>query len=148
MFSIWKISGNAPISQDYLNKIQADFNAVRNAGIKIIPRFAYSDSDVAGQRDASKAQIISHINQLQPLFQNNADVIASVQAGFIGSWGEWYYTDYFGIAPTATDYANRKEVVNALLAALPASRMIHIRTPLLKQKIAGTTTAIASGQAY
>ena len=139
---------NAPISQDYLNKIQADFNAVRNAGIKIIPRFAYSDSDVAGQRDASKAQIISHINQLQPLFQNNADVIASVQAGFIGSWGEWYYTDYFGIAPTATDYANRKEVVNALLAALPASRMIHMRTPLLKQKIAGTTTAIASGQAY
>src|SRR5690606_21167530 len=106
---------NAPISQDYLNKIQADFNAVRNAGIKIIPRFAYSDSDVAGQRDASKAQIISHINQLQPLFQNNADVIASVQAGFIGSWGEWYYTDYFGISPTATDYANRKDVVNALL---------------------------------
>lgn len=139
---------NSPISQDYLNKIQADFNAVRNAGIKIIPRFAYSDSDVAGQRDASKAQIISHINQLQPLLQSNVDVIASVQAGFIGSWGEWYYTDYFGIAPTATDYANRKDVVNALLAALPASRMIHMRTPLIKQKMAGTTSPIAQSQAY
>jgi len=139
---------NAPISQDYLNKIQADFNAVRNAGIKIIPRFAYSDSDVAGQRDASKAQILSHISQLQPLLQNNVDVIASVQAGFIGSWGEWYYTDYFGISPTATDYANRKDVINALLAALPASRMVHMRTPVLKQKMAGTTTPIAASQAY
>ena len=139
---------NAPISQDYLNKIQADFNAVRNAGIKIIPRFAYSDSDVAGQRDASKAQILSHISQLQPLLQNNVDVIASVQAGFIGSWGEWYYTDYFCISPTATDYANRKDVINALLAALPASRMVHMRTPVLKQKMAGTTTPIAASQAY
>lgn len=139
---------NSPISQDYLNKMQADFNAIRNAGIKVIPRFAYSDTDVAGQRDASKAQIIAHINQLKPYLINNADVISSMQAGFIGSWGEWYYTDYFGMAPSSSDYANRKEVVDALLAALPSSRMVQMRTPLLKQKAAGTTATVTQAQAY
>ena len=136
------------ISQDYLNKVQADFNTIRNAGLKCIVRFAYSDTDTAGQRDASKAQILAHIEQLRPLLQNNVDIIAVMQAGFIGSWGEWYYTDYFGMSPTSTDYANRKAVVDGILSALPASRMVQIRTPKLKQNTYSTTTAITQTQAY
>jgi hypothetical protein len=139
---------NSAISQDYLNKMQADFNAIRNAGIKCIVRFAYSDTDAAGQRDASKAQILAHIEQVRPLLQNNVDVIAVMQAGFIGSWGEWYYTDYFGMSPTSTDYANRRAVVDGLLSALPASRMVQIRTPKLKQNTYSTTAALTQGQAY
>ncbi|ESU27222.1 hypothetical protein FLJC2902T_21960 [Flavobacterium limnosediminis JC2902] len=136
------------ISQDYLNKMQADFNAIRNAGIKCIVRFAYSDTDAAGQRDASKAQILAHIEQVRPLLQNNVDVIAVMQAGFIGSWGEWYYTDHFGMAPTSSDYANRRAVVDGLLSALPSSRMVQIRTPKLKQATYSTTSALTQGQAY
>ncbi|CAM3599684.1 hypothetical protein FSS13T_17440 [Flavobacterium saliperosum S13] len=139
---------SSAISQDYLNKMQADFNAIRNAGIKCIVRFAYSDTDVAGQRDASKTQILAHIEQLRPLLQNNVDVIAVMQAGFIGSWGEWYYTDYFGMSPSSTDYANRKAVVDGILSALPASRMVQIRTPKLKQATYSTTSALTQSQAY
>lgn len=136
------------ISQDYLNKIQADFNAIRNAGLKCIVRFAYSDTDVAGQRDASKAQILAHIDQLRPLLQNNVDIIALMQAGFIGSWGEWYYTDYFGMSPTSADYANRRAVVDGILSALPASRMVQMRTPKLKQNTYSTTAALSDSQAF
>ena len=139
---------SAPISSAYLNAMQADFNKIRIAGLKCVVRFAYSDSDTAKQRDASKAQILSHILQLKPLLETNADIISVMQAGFIGSWGEWYYTDYFGINPTATDYANRKEVIDAILSALPNSRMIQVRTPLLKQKTFNTTTALTQSQAY
>lgn len=139
---------SSPISQDYLTKVQADFNAIRNAGIKCIVRFAYSDTDAAGQRDASKAQILAHIEQLRPILQSNVDVIAVMQAGFIGSWGEWYYTDYFGMSPTSTDYANRKAVVDGILSALPASRMVQIRTPKLKQNTYSTTSALTQSQAY
>lgn len=139
---------SSAISQDYLNKMQADFNAIRNAGIKCIVRFAYSDTDAAGQRDASKAQILAHIDQLKPLLQNNVDVIAVMQAGFIGSWGEWYYTDYFGMAPTSSDYANRRAVVDGILNALPASRMVQIRTPKLKQATYSATSALTQSQAY
>ncbi|UOK41735.1 MULTISPECIES: DUF4832 domain-containing protein [Flavobacterium] len=141
---------NGPISQDYLNKMQTDFNTLRNAGLKCIIRFAYSNDDAPGQRDASKAQILAHIQQVKPLLQNNADVIAVVQAGFIGTWGEWYYTDHFGMSSplTSTDYANRKEVVDALLNALPSSRMVQMRTPQLKQKLYSTSSALTQNQAF
>ena len=50
--------------------------------------------------------------------------------------------------PNATDYANRKEVVDALLSALPDSRMVQIRTPSLKQKTYNSTTALSQSQAF
>ena len=35
--------------------------------------------------------------QLKPVLQKNEDVIFVLQAGFVGAWGEWYYTTHFGI---------------------------------------------------
>lgn len=137
----------APISSSYLSAMQSDFNKIRIAGIKCIVRFAYSDN-INGALDASKAQILAHILQIKPLLIANVDVISSMQAGFIGSWGEWYYTDYFGMNPTTADYANRKEVVEAILGALPSSRMVQLRTPTLKQKTYTTTTALTQNQAF
>ena len=101
----------SPISQTFLDNITTDMTRTRNAGIKCILRFAYSSSTTLGQRDASKAQILSHIQQLTPIFNANSDIITAVQAGFIGTYGEWYYTDHFGMNPTTADYANRREVV-------------------------------------
>ena len=46
--------------------------------------------------DAPKNIVLNHIAQLKPLLQDNADVIACMQMGFIGTWGENYYSDYFG----------------------------------------------------
>lgn len=137
------------ISASYLNAMQADFNKIRNSGMKCILRFAYSDdNDNGNPQDASKAQILAHIGQLAAMLQANADVIAVVQAGFIGAWGEWYYTDHFGMEPTATDYANRKQVVDAILAALPVTRMVQIRTPSLKRNTYNTQAALTAAQAF
>jgi hypothetical protein len=125
---------NTPIDARYLNAIKADFATIRKAGVKCIVRFAYTRT-TNGQRDAPKKLMLQHITQLQPLFEANSDVIALVQAGFIGTWGEWFYTTNFGMKPTAVDYANRKDIMEALLAAVPKSRMVQFRTPFLKQKI-------------
>jgi len=135
-----------PISQAYLENMRSDFTKIRNAGIKCVVRFAYSDETTLGQRDASKTQILAHLQQLAPILQSNADVIATVQAGFIGTYGEWYYTDHFGMNPTAADYANRREIVDAILNALPTNRTVQIRTPKLKQKLFYTTTALTQTQ--
>lgn len=141
------VDGN--ISSTYLNNLQADFTKIRNSGMKCILRFAYSDdNDNGNAQDASKNQILSHIGQLQTLLQSNSDVIAVVQAGFIGAWGEWYYTDHFGMDPTPADYANRRAVVDAILAALPASRMVQIRTPSLKRNTYNAQTALTAAQAF
>lgn len=88
----------------------------------------------ASIQEASKSIILSHIQQLNPIFEKNSDVICVVNAGFIGTWGEWYYTsqDDFG-KPSSPNYENRREVIEALLKALPTSRMIQLRTPFFKR---------------
>ena len=125
---------NSPISNSYLNNMQTDFDRMRQAGIKCVVRFAYSNN-TNGAYDASKTQMLAHINQLAPYLTENGDVIATVQAGFIGVWGEWYYTDHFGINPSSTDYTNRKDIVEALLAVLPNDRMVQLRTPDFKRQM-------------
>lgn len=140
---------NSPISSSYLSSMQSDFAKVRAAGIKCIVRFAYSDDNGNGQpQDATKAQVLAHIAQLKPILVANSDIIALVQAGFIGAWGEWYYTSNFGMDPTPTDYANRKEVLTALVNALPNNKMVQMRTPALKQNTLNTQAPISQSQAF
>ncbi|CAM3304804.1 Secretion system C-terminal sorting domain-containing protein [Flavobacterium longum] len=139
---------NSEISSAFLTAMQTDFTRMRAAGIKCIIRFAYSDDVDNPQQDATKAQVLAHIAQLKPVLLANGDVIATVQAGFIGTWGEWYYTDHFGLPPNATDYANRKEVVTALVNALPAGRMVQVRTPKLKQQMFNAQAGLSLTQAF
>ena len=136
---------NSPIPQWYLDKMQLDFNSLRAAGLKAIIRFAYTNkSFVPPYGDADKARVLEHLAQLQPVFQNNVDVIDAVEAGFIGNWGEWFYTDYFVADPsdpasvTPADYDNRREVLEGILNVLPASRTVQLRTPYYKYKVYGT----------
>lgn len=135
------------ISAAYLNNIQTDFNAARSAGVKLIVRFAYSDGNSPGNNNPTKTQILSHISQLAPIMQANKDVIAVIQAGFIGAYGEWYYTDYFGTGNvTATQYADRNQILQAILAGFPGQ--IQVRTPLFKQKYIGNANALTFTEAF
>ncbi|HXB91082.1 MAG TPA: DUF4832 domain-containing protein [Puia sp.] len=141
-----------PMSREFLDGIEHDLAAVREAGIKVILRFAYINKARTGDcpdeykicppyGDASKEIVLTHISQLKAIFEKYADIIAVLQEGFIGIWGENYYTDYFGDASNAgagrimdQGWQDRNEVLRALLAALPESRMIQVRTPQIKQK--------------
>jgi len=133
-----------PISSAYLANMQTDFNAIRASGTKAIVRFSYTKSSGT---DATKAIILSHIEQLKPILKANEDVISSIEAGFIGDYGEWYNSVNFGTDNlTSTQLANRKEVGLAIMNMLP-SRMVAFRTPTIQRLIAGST-AITSSTAY
>jgi hypothetical protein len=138
---------NSPISQTQLDRFQRQANTVRTAGLKMIVRFAYTTS-TAGD-DAPLSRVTAHLDQLAPYLSANSDVISVVQTGFIGAWGEWYYTQNFGNAGTVsqTDWNNRKAVVDKLLSVLPASRMVQVRTPKFKRTLYGTS-ALPASQAY
>jgi hypothetical protein len=90
---------NAPVSTNFLNTIQADFDFLRTQGFKAIVRFAYNQDTTRPFNEPTKARILEHIGQLAPLLQRNRDVISVLQQGFIGAWGEGYYTDIFSTAP-------------------------------------------------
>lgn len=136
----------SPISANYLTAIQTDFNTARQAGVKLIVRFAYNQTAVSpNPDDPTLAQMLAHLDQLQPILHANSDVLAVLQAGLIGAWGEWYYTtNEFGTPPDLPNYANRRTLVQKILATLPVTRMVQLRTPDYKQKIF-TTTNGASG---
>lgn len=150
----------------FLDLIEADFNIARQAGVKLVIRFTYTvtaDESCNGfctpYGDAPKAIVLQHIADLKPLFQNHSDVISAVQMGFIGIWGEQYYTDHFGDASVQgklfdIDWQNRNEVVAALLDAVPTNRMVQLRYPQLKQRFLYgptapvTTSPITAAQAH
>jgi len=79
---------NAPISSNFLNSIQTDFNSIRAQGCKSVVRFAYNQDQTSPFAEPTKARILAHIEQLKPLLKTNSDVIAVLQQGFIGAWGE------------------------------------------------------------
>ena len=123
---------------------ELDFDTVRAVGLKAIIRFAYANQSlVPPYGDADKARVLEHLVQLQPVLQNNVDVIDVVEAGFIGNWGEWFYIDYFvadpnnpaNITPEITTIGVKSSKV---LNVLPASRIVQLRTPFYKYKVYGT----------
>lgn len=132
---------STPISADFLAKMQTDFNILRNAGVKAIIRFNYTD---ANGTDANRAQVLAHIAQLKPVVTANEDVISSVEAGFIGNYGEWWYSNNFGTDNhTATNTADRIAVGNAVMTLAP-NRMVAFRTPTYQRLIAGATPVSAA----
>ena len=118
---------NAPFSQAFLDQIQAGFNAARANGIKVKPRVVYNNGSAA---DAPKSVILNHIQQLKPLWEANKDVIYLMDAGFIGWWGEWHHS-----TNGLDNNADRSAILGAILDALPADRMVGIRTPHFKREI-------------
>jgi uncharacterized protein DUF4832/uncharacterized protein DUF4874 len=155
VFYLEKFSGQDQLDKAYLDKVRADFRTIRAAGVKAIVRFAYA---LPGDGwppptpygDAPLPRVLKQIKQLTPILRENSDVIALVQEGFIGLWGEGYYTDYFSDPTdpsivTDQNWADRKAVTDALLRALPRDRMIQVRTPYMKQRTYGVPTGTAGG---
>lgn len=149
-FYLERFVDGTPLTPEYLALVQADFDTARAAGVSLVPRFAYKEGGDfpydPPYGDAPVDVALADIHQLGPLLRENSDVITTLQAGFIGLWGEWYYSDYFSADPadpgtlTAADWANRRKVVAALLRELPKDRTIQVRTPAIKQNVLGVPT--------
>jgi hypothetical protein len=131
-----------PITSTYLNNMQTDFNRIRAAGAKVVVRFSYTaNSSIVYQ--PTKAQIIAHIRQLTPVINRNKDVIVCVQAGFIGRWGEWYYTGSTEFGDTypvsTTQWSNRKQVLDEMLLRFSPDILVQVRYVDAKQIMYGNT---------
>jgi Domain of unknown function (DUF4832)/Domain of unknown function (DUF4874) len=151
------------LTPDLLRKVDADFATARRAGVGVILRFAYTLPPdgvwppPTPYGDAPVARTLHHIHQLGPVLRRNADVIETVQQGFIGLWGEGYYTDYFSdpadpSVVTDQNWADRGRVLHALLGELPRSVTVQERTMYMKQRILGVPTgsqgALTPAQAF
>lgn len=113
---------NQSLPPHFLTRIGNSLALARSAGIKIILRFSYNFG--IGEDDAPLNRVEEHIQQLSPLFDEYQDVIAVLQAGFIGAWGEWHNS-----SNGLDTQENKTRVLTALLSALPVSRTVQLRYP-------------------
>ena len=119
------------IAPEFLDLFRRNMQNLRENGVKCILRFAYSDSESERPWDPTPEVVQKHIQNITPILQEYGDVILVFQAGFVGVWGEWYYTENFVSNPnTPEKHALRKQVTDAMLKALPSDRQIALRTPM------------------
>ncbi len=130
-----------PLSQTQLDIISNDFATMRQAGVKTVLRFAYSEA--IGEPDAPLGVVLNHMDQLAPIFAANSDVIATAQAGFIGAWGEWHSS-----TNNLMDPVNARQITDKWMQILPANRAIQLRTPAQKWMIVQDTAALTPGEAF
>lgn len=126
------------IDQQGLDNIQKIFDGLKAKGYKAILRFAYNwwgeNQYNANWQNEEEAEswVYRHIEQLKPVLQQNIGLIAAMQAGFLGRWGEWHNTTVL-TGPDAQRVKNG--VVNKLLTAVPDPYCIEMRYPTQKNAL-------------
>jgi hypothetical protein len=110
--------------------------------MKAVIQFAYNFND-GSTTDAPLSRVLSHLDQLGPILRKNVDVIAFMNAGFIGQWGEWH-----GSTNGLTTTANKKQILEKILAVLPQDRVVAVRYPTDKKNIFGTQAAMTESIAF
>jgi Domain of unknown function (DUF4832)/Domain of unknown function (DUF4874)/Bacterial Ig domain len=140
---------NSAISQSYLDHIQADLNLVRQYGMKMVIRFSYTFNESGGNyADASLSRMLEHVEQLRPILQRNTDVIAYLEAGFIGRWGEWNKSSNgLGDETNPQNTSAQSQLVTALLGAMPSERIVTIRY-IGRKKAIVSSNPLRADQAY
>ena len=135
------------IPTEVLNGFDTDMQTLRSKGMKCILRFAYAqgtygEGDAESAADATLNIALKHLEQYKSHLKANADVIYVVQAGIVGAWGEWYYSDNFG-NQTSHMNTNRRILVDSLLqiVAFPADIIPATASPI---KITGVTIPSAA----
>ncbi|MCK6576978.1 MAG: DUF4832 domain-containing protein [Anaerolineae bacterium] len=131
----------SPLTDEALAYINTQFEAARSAHLKVIPRFAYnfpqSGEYPYQEPDAPLERVLAHIVQLTPILERHSDVIAFMEIGFVGAWGEWHSSTHHLVDEETGVNAASTAIIEALLAALPADRMIAMRYAPYKQQLYG-----------
>ena len=143
---------NSELSAAFLSRLNNDFELVRKAGLKMIPRFTYNWP--MGGPDAPLEIILKHIDQLKPVFKHNVDVINSIDFGFIGCWGENHHSCNGLVDGMWEPNAKTWKILESLFSAVPIERMISVRYPFWKFRYFGVdksdtpTVPVGESEAY
>lgn len=140
MYYLDEFKNTEKLPESVIEAFKTDMQTLRDYGMKCILRFAYASDTyleihgtdtIERAADASYDIAAGHIDQYKAYWEEYKDVIFCFQAGIVGAWGEWYYTDNFGNHVTTMNTA-RNKLMDKLMESVPNDRFIQIRTPLFK----------------
>lgn len=104
----------------------------RNNGCMVALRFRYDANGKDNPEPASFEQVLNHIQQIKDsgLLEKYSDILAYVESGFVGKWGEQHGGKY-----TSVQY--KAQVLEAMLQAVPSPIPVTVRTPDIFAEWAG-----------
>lgn len=129
------------ISAKKVKEINQYFSIMRDNGYQVIFRVVY-DSKGKKNPEPSFQKILKHIEQLKDVYVENEDIIILVEAGYLGSYGEWHSGKY------DDDISNRNQIIDKLLQVIPETIQINLRRPRFIQEYIGSKDTINSSNAY
>ena len=117
------------IDQLKLDELTEAFHVIRAQGLKVILRAAYGFKDPAEFFDPTSIEVIkTHLTQISPILYENRDLLLTVQAGFLGQWGEWHHSNLGDLRGAMTPQLVN-ELLIALCEAVPTPISIAVRRP-------------------
>ncbi len=120
---------DSDISKERLDELDRSFQKARSFGLSVVFRAAYGFSEEYKRKDPSDIKrILGHIDQLSPILNKHKAIILSVQAGFLGPWGEWHSTSLADSRGNIPRWVVN-EIVSKLCSAVPEPISIALRRP-------------------
>ncbi len=110
------------LSEDMLNKFDEMLKKIKSNGGTAIVRFAYDYFRGTPNLEPSLDMMLRHIEQLCPVFNENADVISYIELGFFGPYGEMHTSKI-------CTYENISKALNVMLDNTVDKIKIGVRRP-------------------
>ena len=80
-----------PLSAAMLKDMDERLAAFNGTGMRLLLRFTYNFGPIGpGAMDAPIDVIAENIDQVAPIVRRHKDLVFALEAGFIGTWGEWH----------------------------------------------------------
>jgi hypothetical protein len=139
-------AGTTKVLNDYARKLVA----YRANGVKVLFRPRYdkpgsntpTDCTINGAKvfhADSRARQYNHIDAVAAMLGDYRDVIAYIQAGYLGRWGEWNTAGYNSVnAPLLYNYADRSGIIDRALSAYAAENVlpdVALRRPVFAKEV-------------
>lgn len=120
------------LDEEFFNSWRTTFDNCRKNGCMIALRFRYDANGNDNPEPSTFDWVLKHIDQVKEsgILEEYKDIIAFVESGFVGKWGEQHGGKY-----TSVDY--KAQVLDALLKCVPAPIPVTVRTPDIFAKWVG-----------
>jgi Domain of unknown function (DUF4874)/Domain of unknown function (DUF4832) len=80
-----------PLSSAMLSAMNTRLAAYDGTGMRLLIRFTYNFGPIGPTAMDAPIDVISkNIDQVAPILKSHKDLIFGLEAGFIGTWGEWH----------------------------------------------------------
>lgn len=135
------VASNLDLTDNKIEEINQYFSIMRENGYQVIFRVVY-DSKGDKNPEPDFQTILRHIEQLKSVYEKNEDIIFVVEAGYLGSYGEWHDGKY------DKDKEKRNQVVNKLLKCIPESIQISLRKPSFIEDYIGNNQTVKKINAF